>query len=197
MNAEKKSFLTSLPGLLTGVAGVITAVVGLIIALDQVGVFGGSDPEQAGGRQAVALATTTDDGSTSADAWAASANEICARANSAIDTLPEPEALDPDSTAKVVQQLQAINHRMLRDLNELERPPEKRAEVAEFLRLGARLGDVADEFFAALRVGNVVAAQAQTSELSRLAKVFDASAIDLGANTCAEGASEVGLPAAS
>ena len=51
----------------------------------------------------------------------------------------------------------------------------------------------ADAFFAALRAGNVVAAQEQTSELSRLGKLFDASAIDLGANTCAEGASEVGL----
>jgi hypothetical protein len=193
VNAEKKSFLTSLPGILTGVAGLITAVVGLIVALDQVGAFGGSDPEQAGGPRAVALATTTNDVSTSADAWAAGANEICARANAAIDTLPEPEALDPASTTKVVQQLQAINHRMLRDLNELERPPEKRAEVAEFLRVGARLGDAADGFFAALRVGNVVAAEEQSSELSRLGKVFDASAIDLGANTCAEGASEVGF----
>lgn len=193
MSAEKKSFLTSVPGILTGVTGLITAVVGLIIALDQIGVFGSSDPEQAGGRQAVALATTTDGGSTSADKWAASANEICARANAAIDTLPEPEALDPASTGKVAQQLEAINHRMLRDLNALERPPEKRAEVGEFLRLGARLGDAADEFFAALRVGNVVAAQEQTSELSRLGKLFDASAIELGANTCAEGASEIGL----
>jgi hypothetical protein len=193
VNADKKSFLTSLPGILTGVAGLITAVVGLIIALDQVGVIGGSDPEQAGGRQAIALATTTDGGSSSADEWAASANEICGRANDAIDTLPEPEALDPASVAKVTQQLQAINHRMLRDLNALERPPERRAEVAEFLRLGARLGDAGDDFLASLRAGNVVAAQEQTSELSRLAKLFDASAIDLGANTCAEGASEIGL----
>jgi hypothetical protein len=192
VTAEKKSFLTSLPGILTGVAGLITAVVGLIIALDQVGAFGGSDPEQAGGRQAVALTATTDGGLTSADQWAASANEICARANDAIDVLPEPEALDPASTGKVAQQLQAINHRMLRDLNSLQRPTEKRTEVAEFLRLGARLGDAADEFFAALRTGNVVAAQEQTSELSRLGKLFDASAIDLGANTCAEGASEIG-----
>ena len=193
MNAEKKSFLTSLPGLLTGVAGVITAVVGLIIALDQVGVIGGSDPAPAGGPQAVALATTTGGGPTSADEWAASANEICGRANDAIDTLPEPEAVDPASLGKVAQQLQRINHRMLRDLNALERPPEKQAEVKEFLRLGARLGDSADAFFAALRAGNVVAAQEQTSELSRLGKLFDASAIDLGANTCAEGASEVGF----
>ena len=192
MNAEKKSFLTSLPGLLTGVAGLITAVVGLIIALDQVGVIGGSDPEQAGGRQAI-VATTTDGGSASPDEWAASANEICARATDAIDTLPEPEAVDPASVGKVARQLQAINRRMLRDLNALERPPEKRAEVTEFLRIGARLGDSADAFFAALRVGNAVAAQEQTSELSRLGKLFDASAIDLGANTCAEGASEIGL----
>jgi hypothetical protein len=193
VNAEKKSFITSLPGLLTGVAGVITAVVGLVIALDQVGVIGGSDAEQAGGRQALALTATTDGGSTTADEWAASANEICARANDAIDTLPEPEAVDPASVGKVARQLQAINRRMLRDLNGLERPPEKQAEVKEFLRLGARLGDSADTFFAALRAGNVVAAQEQTSELSRLGKLFDASAIDLGANTCAEGASEIGL----
>ena len=193
MNAEKKSFITSLPGLLTGVAGVITAVVGLIIALDQVGVIGGSDPEPAGGPQAVALVTTTDGASTSADEWAASANEICARATDAIDTLPEPEAVDLASVGKVARQLQSINRRMLRDLNALERPPERQAEVKEFLRLGARLGDAADAFFSALRAGNVVAAQEQTTELSRLGKLFDASAIDLGANTCAEGASDIGL----
>jgi hypothetical protein len=40
---------------------------------------------------------------------------------------------------------------------------------------------------------NVAAAQEQSSEVSRLGKLFDASAIDLGANTCAEGASEIGL----
>lgn len=181
--------MTSAPGILSGVAGLITAVVGLIIALDQVGVIGDGSSNGGGATTAVAVTTTA---TTSPDAWAAEANKICARATDEIDALPEPEALDLQSVGQVGPQMQGIHRRMLRDLTALERPAEKRAEIQEFLRSGARLGEAADQFFAALRIGDLAGAQASASELSRLGKIFDANAIDLGANTCAEGASEIG-----
>lgn len=188
MSAEKKSFLTTAPGILSGVAGLITAIVGLIIALDQVGVIGGSSD---GGNQASPAAITTTS-TTSADAWATAANRICQRSNDAIRALPDPESLDLQSVGEVAKQMSSITRRMLRDLNALERPVETSAEIREFLRIGARLGEEGDAFFAALRAGDLAAAQARTSELSRLGKIFDASAIDLGATTCAEGASQIG-----
>ncbi len=43
MSTAKKSFWSSLPGLITGVAGVVGAVVGLITVLINLGVIGGSN----------------------------------------------------------------------------------------------------------------------------------------------------------
>jgi hypothetical protein len=191
VTSEKKSFLTSLPGILTGAAGLITAIVGLIIALNQVGIIGGSSTGTPAGQPLSSPATVTQ--TTSADTWAAEANQVCARANDAIDALPEADTLDLESAGETAQQVTAINRRMLRELTALERPAERKAEIAEFLRIGARLGEEGDAFFAAIRAGNLAAAQERTSELSRLGRLFDASATDLGATTCAEGASELGL----
>jgi hypothetical protein len=182
--AEKKSFWTTMPGMITATAGLITAVGGLLAVLAQVGVFGG------GGSENAAAHVTTAAG----PSWSVQANRICARANDAIDDLPEPTATNRDKLG--VQAMLAygrtaskINRRMLRDIRELTPPPDQQADVTDFLRLGAKMQEAADEMFAAFAVGDLGAVVEDQSMVSAAGKRFDAKAIDLGATTCAEGAS--------
>jgi hypothetical protein len=182
--AEKKSFWTTLPGMITATAGLITALAGLIAVLVQAGVLGGSGS---------ATSVTTPAG----PSWAAQANQICARANDAVDDLPQPNTnnLDADAIKTFVQYGRAsarISRRMLRDLAALTPPSDQRADVAEFLRLGAKMNEAADEMWAAFAGGDLIAAQAQEQPLSSAGKRFNAKALDLGATTCAEGASLAG-----
>jgi hypothetical protein len=129
--------------------------------------------------------------------WAAQANQICARANDAVDDLPQPNTnnLDADAITTFVQYGRAsarISRRMLRDLAALTPPSDQQADVAEFLRLGAKMNEAADEMWAAFAGGDLLAAQAQEQPLSSAGKRFNAKARDLGATTCAEGASLAG-----
>lgn len=60
MSENKKSFFSSIPGLITGLAGLLTGIVGLVTVLIQLDVIGGSDddagPVAAGGTTTVAPA---------------------------------------------------------------------------------------------------------------------------------------------
>ena len=60
MSENKKSFFSSIPGLITGLAGLVTGIVGLFTVLIQLDVIGGDDdsgPTGAGGTTTVAPAT--------------------------------------------------------------------------------------------------------------------------------------------
>jgi hypothetical protein len=177
---EKKSFWSGASGLIAGVAALVTAVGGLIAILNQVGVIGGNggSSNQAGAQQTL-----------SQPDWAKEANGICARANDAINALPDPETLDLESGIVNARESITINRRMVRNLTALTPPAARKADVEEFLRLGAQVNDAAEEFVAGLRIGDVTVVQRQASRLQRLGKSFDDSAIGLGATTCAEGAS--------
>jgi len=153
----------------------------------------------------VALASRSDDGSSNASAgagaggttsatWAAQANAVCERANETIDDLPDPsaeslETLGPGALTAYGESAVKVNKRMVRDLGELSPPPEARSDANELVVLGAKMTEAAEEMFAALRVGDVAAAQKQQQALSRAGKEFDAKALEVGATTCAEGAS--------
>lgn len=132
------------------------------------------------------------------ESWPAQANEICDRANESIDALPEPsvsslETLGADAFVGYGEAALAINKRMVRDLGELSPPPQQRADARELVLRGARMTEAAEELFAALRVGDVDGVQRQQRALSTAGKAFDAKALDVGATTCAEGASLDGV----
>ena len=182
MTDEKKSFWSGPSGVITGVTALVTAVGGLIALLIQVGVIGGNGGSN---NQAGAGAQQT----RSQPDWAQEANGICARANDTINALPDPETLDLQSGIVRARESITISRRMVRNLSALTPPAARRADVEEFLRLGAQLNDTAEELVAGLRIGDVAVAQREASTLKRLAKSFDNSAIGLGATTCAEGAS--------
>jgi hypothetical protein len=181
---DRKSFWTGLPGILTGSAALITAVGGLVAVLIQVGAIGGGGSENSTGQ-----------GTTSAGpSWAAQANKICERANDAIDDLPEPTSSNADTLGveamlKYGKAASKISRRMLRDLTELSPPADQAADVTEFVKLGAKMNEAADEMFAAFALGDFSAVQGAQHALSTAGQRFDAKAIDLGATTCAEGAS--------
>jgi hypothetical protein len=182
--ADRKSFWTTLPGILTATAALITATGGFVAVLIQAGVIGGDGSEN------VAVQVTTSAG----PSWAAQANKICERANDAIDDLPEPtssnaDALGVEAMLKYGTAATKISRRMLRDLTELSPPADQAADVTEFVKLGARMNAAADEMFAAFAIGDVLAVQDAQHELSAAGQRFDAKAIELGATTCAEGAS--------
>jgi hypothetical protein len=173
-------------GFLAGTTALVTAVGGLVAILIQVGVIGGNGQSSNGGGQ-----TTT----RTAD-WAAQANDICARANDLITALPNPKTVDPQVALGMGQQALRINRQMVRELAKLPPAEHQRGEVEDFLRLGADLNDNTEELLADFTSANLADAQQRAGTLSRLGKRFDRAAIDLGATTCAEGASfSGGLPA--
>jgi hypothetical protein len=180
MTDEQKSFWSGASGLIAGVTALVTAVAGLIAVLIQVGVLGG------GGAPSQAAAGTQTASETN---WVAEANGICARANDAINALPDPEMLDLQAGIAHARESITIYRRMVRNLAALSPIPARQADIEEFLRLGAEINDSAEELVAGLRVGDVAVAQRQAATLKRLGKTFDNSAIGLGATTCAEGAS--------
>ena len=130
--------------------------------------------------------------------WVAEANDICERANEAIDDLPEPntanlETLGADALVGYGTAAVHVNKRMVRDLGELSPPEEEAAAHRELVLRGAKMTEAAEEFFAALKVGDVLSAQEKEGELSAAGKAFDDHALKVGATTCAEGASLSGV----
>ena len=184
MTDEKKPFWSGATGAIAAVTAFITAVGGLLAVLIQLGVFGGSGGESNQG--AIVPQVTT---SPSEPSWAQQANRICARTNDAINALPDESETDPAAAIGQVREAVTLSKRMVRDLAALTPPPDRKDDVEEFVRLGASMNDAGEEFVAALRAGDVVAAQRQVPRLQRLGRSFDNSAIGLGATTCAEGAS--------
>jgi hypothetical protein len=185
---SKKSFWSTLPGILTAVTALITAVAGLVAIFVQIGVINGDEDSSLNGGSPTLTS--------SSKSWTAQANEICARANDSMDALPDPQAigpamLDPESAVKLGDLSLGIGRRMLRDLGTLEAPEGGEADVEDFLRLGAEMNQATEELLARLRVGDPLAAQEKVSAVSEAAQRFDDAAIELGATTCAEGASFV------
>ena len=182
MTEDRKSFWSGASGVIAGAAALVTAVGGLIAILIQVGVIGGnggSSNQAAGGAQQTI----------SQPDWVQEANGICARANDAINALPDPETLDLQSAIGSARESITIYRRMARNLAALTPPAAREADMEEFLRLGAQVNDAAEELVAGLRIGDATVVQRQLSRLQRLGKSFDDSAIGLGVTTCAEGAS--------
>jgi hypothetical protein len=173
-------------GVLAGTAGVIGAVAGLIGILIQLGVIGG------GGESSNTVGTR------GYPTWAAQANEICQRTNDSIQALPNPQIVDPNATGAMesLANLGAgalkINRLMVRELSALEPPARNRERVEEFVRLGARANEEFEEMLADVKSGNLGDLQARQQSLSALGQRFDSAAVDLGASTCAEGASFAG-----
>jgi hypothetical protein len=121
--------------------------------------------------------------------WATSANAICARANDTTNALPDPHALAPRDIASYLKTAVALERRMLRQLNDLPVPSNKRTEAAMLLSVGAKMSDATSELANDVTLGNLAAAQGRARLLSRLNTRFNNAAINLGARTCAEGSS--------
>jgi hypothetical protein len=190
---ERKPFWTSLLGLLTASAGMITAIGGLIAVLIQAGVIGGGDSAASNGGSTPPPATTIVGRS-----WAQQANDICARTNDAIDALPDAQALTPEAAPAMMKEALKMNQRMVRDLSALDQPADDRPQIRLFLTLAADINGTTEELLANVSTGNVAELQKNFDSLSRLGEEFDDAAVDLGATTCAEGASFTGgLPAIS
>jgi len=189
MTEQKKPFWSGVSGALAAITALLTAIGALIAVLVQIGVIGGDDGNGGGGAITVTTAAMAD--------WAGEANEICERANELFDELPDAETADPSQALGLVERGLSINRQMVRELTKLPKPEPEREQIVEFLRLGARINESAEEMIAAFKVLNIDAVQQRQAELSTLGSRFDAAAVDLGASTCAEGSSfDAGLPSA-
>lgn len=183
--SDKRPFWSGMSGALAGLAGVIGAVAALLGILIQLGVIGG-------GESSSASATRGN------PTWAAQANEICQRTNDSIQALPNPQTIDPnpvgaaESLANLGAGALKINRLMVRELSALEPPVGKREQVENFVRLGARMNEELEETLADVRTGNLANLSQRQTTLSALGRRFDSGAVDLGATTCAEGASFTG-----
>jgi len=191
MTREKDSFWRGISGPFAALTAFFTAVAGLLAVLIQIGVIGGSsgssNDDASGGGDRTSTVSTAD--------WASDANRVCARANELITGLPSPKTLDPDAAIEMGRQALRINRQMVRDLSELPKPEKQQAQVAQLLVLGARINENTEEILADFTTGNLADIESRQSALSRLGQQFDDAAIDLGASTCAEGASfSGGLP---
>jgi hypothetical protein len=189
MTEQKKSFWGGLSGALAAITALLTAVGALIAVLVQVGVIGGDDNGNGGGSGTTTTAAMAD--------WAGEANEICERANELIDELPDADRVEPAEGLGLAERALSINRQMVRELTKLPKPEPERERIVEFLRLGAGINESTEEAIAAVKALNIAAVQERQAEISTFGRKFDAAAVDLGASTCAEGASfEAGLPSA-
>jgi hypothetical protein len=168
------SFFTSLTGLLTSATALIGAVVGVLTAIGVIG--GGSGSQGASATQSKAT-------------WAARANAICATANDTTGALPNPRTLAPSDAASYLKTALVLEQRMLRELNALPAPKSKEAQVATFLRVGAKMSDATNELADDVAVGNLAGLEQRATLLSRLNARFNNAANALDARTCAEGSS--------
>ena len=190
MTEQRKPFWSGVSGALAAITALLTAIGALLAVLVQIGVIGGDDGNGGGGAITVTTAAMAD--------WAGEANDVCERANELIEELPDAERAEPSEALGLVERGLSINRQMVRELTKLPKPEEERERVTEFLRLGAKVNETSEEMIAAFKVLNVDALQQRQAELSTLGSQFDAAAVDLGASTCAEGASfEAGLPRGS
>jgi hypothetical protein len=190
MTEQKKSFWSGLSGALAAITALLTAVGALIAVLVQVGVIGGDDGGNGGGGSGTTTSAAMVD-------WAGEANEICERANELLDELPDAERADPSEGLGLAERALSINRQMVRELTKLPKPEPERERIVEFLRLGAGINESTEEAIAAVKALNIAAVQERQAEISTFGRKFDAAAVDLGASTCAEGASfEAGLPSA-
>jgi hypothetical protein len=188
MSEQKKSFWSGLSGALAAITALLTAVGTLIAVLVQVGVIG-DDGGNGGSGGTTTSAAMVD--------WAGEANEACERANELIGELPDADRADPSEALGLAERALSINRQMVRELTKLPRPEPEREQIQAFLRVGARLNESAEEAIAAVKALNVEAVRQREAEISKFGAEFDAAAVELGASTCAEGASfEAGLPSA-
>jgi hypothetical protein len=118
-----------------------------------------------------------------------STNAICARANDTTGALLNPRTIAPSDVASYLKTSVALEQGMLRELNALSVPRGKDAQVATFLKVGARMSDATSELANDVTLGNLAAGQQRAQLLSRLNTRFNDTAITLGARTCAEGSS--------
>ena len=191
MTEPKKSFWSGFSGALAGITALLTAIGALLAVLIQVGVIGGDDNGNSGGGSGTTTSAAMVD-------WAGEANEICERANELFDELPEPDKADPSEVLGLLDRALSINRQMVRELTKVPKPEQERADIVEFLRLGAKVNESSEELVAALKALNISAVQERQAEISKLGREFDAAAVELGASTCAEGSSfDAGLPAAT
>jgi hypothetical protein len=86
-----------------------------------------------------------------------------------------------------------ISEQMFRDLAALPKPPQQQAQIDRFLRTGARVNEVGATMFDDIRVRNLAGAIQAQQSFSQLGQKLDNEAIALGATTCAEGSSSVGV----
>ncbi len=174
-----------LSGVLAGSAAAITAVGGLIAILVQLGVIGANGDNTDTNK----TFTGSSGDRPPKEHWAMQANKICEKANEDIDALPEPEALDPTALAGTAGEAVDIGQRQLRELQALAPPDEDAAKVRRLLRTYALSNEATEELVGALRVGDIAAIQPRIDALKRLGRSSDELANELGATTCAEGAS--------
>lgn len=187
---------SGLPVVLGASAAAVATVGGLLGIFFQLGVFGGDKAQPTAARPTAGRSMI--DQPTKAD-WAAQANRICEKANDDIDALPEPETLDPSELAGAGGEAVDIGQRQLRQLQKLRPPRDAGPKVQRLLRIYAQQNDASEEIVAALRIADVTSIQQQIDTitlqdraLKRLGRAGDNLANQLGATTCAEGASFVG-----
>lgn len=171
-------------GTLAAAAALITAIGGIVAILVQLGIIGSDSDSGSGSKTTQTVTPAT---------WAAKANEICAKANDDIDALPDPEALDPEALTAAGRESVDILQRQLRELQRLTPPADDAPKVERLLRILAQLNDASEEVVGALRLGDASGIQEDVDEIRRLAPSGDRLANQLGASTCAEGASLAGV----
>jgi hypothetical protein len=95
MSENKKSFFSSIPGVITGLAGLLTGIVGLVTVLIQLDVIGGDDdsgPIASGGTTTVAPAA----------GGPAAGGTVTTTIKGGLSVQPTPVKLQPNEREKVV-----------------------------------------------------------------------------------------------
>src|SRR5207302_1209510 len=105
--------------------------------------------------------------------WATKANTICAKANDTTGALPNPRTLAPSDLSSYLKTALVLEQRMLRELNALPAPKDKQAEVATFLRVGAKMSDATSELNDDITLSKLAAAQRRATLLSQLNTRFN------------------------
>jgi hypothetical protein len=198
LRQQLASFFSEITGPMKAAVALIGAVGTVVGTLAAVGVIGGGSGGSAAsvgsigagsGGSAAGGAGSRITRMTAAD-WARRANAICARTNDTRAALPTPrQGLGQQEAVDLIKTASTLQQRLLRELAALPQPTEQQHQIARLLRVGAEINISASELVDDFTLGNFTGAQKRVKELSQLNTDFNATAIDLGATTCAEGGS--------
>jgi hypothetical protein len=124
------------------------------------------------------------------------ANTICTDSNAQIAAIAAPDPAAPDLVADAVSQIVGVQRTAVDDLDDLRPPESIERDVDEWLGLLNDVLDDEEQVAAAVRDGDLAAAEAANADAAATNTEAEAIATDLGVDSCTVAGTSPPLPPA-